>query len=106
MRSVQHQPGHGVHRPHLPPGRTGNVRADQAGRGDRGGGGHERHRDELGEPAGTVLDAGQQAQVRYLLRRGLDVPEDHRRRGGQPGAVRGLDHLHPLGHRESPGGPA
>ena len=23
--SVQHQPGHGVHRPHLPPGGTGNV---------------------------------------------------------------------------------
>src|SRR5690348_15227251 len=52
---VQHQPGHGVYRPHLPPGGTRDIRADQAGSGDRGGRGNERHGDELGEPASTVL---------------------------------------------------
>src|ERR1700735_4586492 len=51
---VQHQPGHRVHRQDLPPGRTGNVGADQAGGGSPGGGGDERHGDELGETAGPV----------------------------------------------------
>src|SRR3984957_20396937 len=86
---VQQQPGDRVHRQDLPPGRAGNVRPDQAGgggggRGAGGGGGREaggksgeaggmsgeaggmsggrgdeRHRDELGEAAGAVLDRGQ-----------------------------------------------
>src|ERR1700722_4284496 len=34
---VQHQPGHRVHRPHLTPGRTGNVRAGQTRSGSGGG---------------------------------------------------------------------
>src|ERR1700722_19178116 len=76
---VEYQPGHRVHRPHLSPGRTGNVGAGQArsggggreaGRGGgeaRRGGGDERHRDELGEPARTVLDTGQRPQVSDLV---------------------------------------
>ena len=51
-------------------------------------------------PPVAVLDAGQRPQVRDLVRGGLDVPEDHGGRGGQPGLVRGLDHLGPAGHRK------
>src|ERR1700689_5051533 len=64
---VQHQPGPRVHRQDLPPGRTGNVGADQAGGSSPGGGGDERHGDELGETAGPVLDPGQRPQVRDLV---------------------------------------
>src|ERR1700722_12690421 len=58
---VQHQPGHSVHRPHLPPGRTGNVGADQAGSGGgggEGGGGEAGGKGGAGEAGAGEVGGG------------------------------------------------
>ena len=56
--AVQHDPGHRVHRPVVAQGR---ARPGDPGQVDRRVLVHERQRHELGEPAGLVLDAGQQS---------------------------------------------
>ena len=60
----------------------------------------ERQRDELRDAARPLLQLADHAHVLGKLPRLLDVSEHHRRRRPQPGAVRGLDDLHPPRHRQ------
>ena len=73
---VQQDARHRVHGPVLARRRAG---PRDAGQVDRRVGVDERQRDELGEAAGLVLDAGQRAQVAEPVRRVVDVAVHHRR---------------------------
>ena len=89
---VQHEPGHRVHRPVLPPGRPGPGQARQV---DGGVLVDERQQHELGEAAGPLLDRADHPQVADPVRGRVDVPVHHRRRGRQAELVRRGDHLDP-----------
>ncbi len=95
--AVQEQPGDGVDRAVVAHGR---ARPGDAGQVDRRAGVHERQRHELGEPAGLVLQPGEQLQVRDPVVRLVDVAVHHRAGRRQAGAVRGLHDLDPLRRRQ------
>ena len=68
--------------------------------------GDEGERDELGDPAGALLQRAHHAHVLGQLPRLLDVAEHHRRRRAQAGGVAGLDDLHPARDRQLVGADA
>jgi hypothetical protein len=97
--AVQEQAGHRVHGAILAPRGAG---TGQAGQVDRGVLVNERKQHELGETAGPFLDGADHAQVPDPVRRGVDVPVHHRRRGRDAELVRGRDHLDPHRGRQLP----
>src|SRR5665647_510358 len=78
----------------------GRPRARHAGEVDGRVHVDERQRDELGEPAGLVLDRRERAKVRDPVRRVVDVAVRHRRGRAQAHLVRRGDDLDPRGCRE------
>ena len=62
---------------------------------DRGAVMHEGQRNELGEPTGLVLNAGQEAKVSNPMRGVVDVAVHHRRRRSNSLAMRSRHDLDP-----------